>query len=186
MMSIFGRWAKLGSAKARRWVAGVVALLTAVAAVQTFFSYVASYEQARLAEERATRMTQLAAEIRRLREAPTFAAVGADSQQSIARRIEEALRESGLSEDRVLRIQPPNQPYRLSDSPYQVYPTRIELQNVTLPQFVDFAYALHDASKGLTVTDVRLWAPRSATGVGAERWSVEVTLTQLAFSPKTR
>ena len=131
-------------------------------------------------------MTQLAAEIRRLREAPTFAAVGADSQRSIARRIEEALRESGLSEDRVLRIQPPNQPYRLSDSPYQVYPTRIELQNVTLPQLVDFAYALHDASKGLTVTDVRLWPPRSATRAGAERWSVEVTLTQLAFSPKTR
>ena len=185
-MSLFGRWTKLESARVSGWLGGAVALLTVVAAVQTFFAYVASRQQVLRAEERAAQVTQVAAEIRRLREVPTFAAVGADSQRSIARRIEEALRESGLSEDHVLRIQPPNQPYRLGDSPYQVYPTRIELQNITLPQLVDFAYALHDASKGLTVTDMRLWEPRSASGVGAERWSVEVTLTQLAFSPKTR
>ena len=185
-MSVFRGWTKLESAKTGRWVAGGIVLLTVVAAVQTFFVYMGSRQQVIQAEERAARLAQVVAEIQRLRDVPTFAAVGADSQRSIARRIEEALRETGLSEDRVLRIQPPNQPYRLGDSPYQVYPTRIELQNVTLSQLVDFAYALHDASKGLTVTDLRLWAPRSATGVGAERWSVEVTLTQLAFSPKTR
>ncbi len=170
----------------RRWAPVVGTLLAVSLAIWLQLGYRESRERLREAQRRLAECRRLSNQIRRLESMPTFAAVGADSQSSIARRIERALEDSHLSEEAVLRIQPPAQPYRLGESPYQVYPTRIELKGVTLVQVVDFAYALNDAENGLTVTDLRLWAPRGETPMGRETWSVEVTLTQLAFSPKNR
>ncbi len=176
------RWKEtLGRSMPLVGIAAAIALCLTV-----YFRYEESSRQLADASRQLTECRRLAAEIRRLEAMPTFAAVDADSQREIARRIEQALRESQLPEDAVLRIQPPAQPFRLGDTPYQVFATRIELKQVSMRQLVRFAHALSDSQKGLAVRDVRLWTPRRDSEPTAETWSVEVTLTQLAFSPKTR
>jgi len=64
-----------------------------------------------------------------------------------------------------------------------MWPTRIELRQVNLPQVIRFADQVVDESSGLTMRDLRLRSP-AETPTG-ETWSAEITLTQLTFSPKT-
>ncbi len=168
------------------WLGALVGTSLFILAGVAYGRYTASLERLHDARARLAQCRQLADDIRRLDTLPAFAAIDADSQDATARRIERALHAARLPEDAVLRILPPAQPYRLGDSPYQVYATRIELKQVAMRQVVEFALALHDAEQGVTVRDLRLWSPgRRPTGA-TETWSAEVTLTQLAFSPKTR
>ena len=128
----------------------------------------------------------LVAQIAELQELPQFAALEADTPQTIRQRIEEATRQARLPAGALVRIEP-RSPVRLGDSEYRVWATRLELSNVTLEQITVFSHALLDEERGLTVRDLRLWslANESTAGTG-ETWSAEATLTQVTFSPKSR
>lgn len=139
------------------------------------------------------RCAQLAADIQALRELPQFAVLEAESDETTATRIEEAARAAALPghkpglPGRAITLIQPQSPQRLSDSPYQVRPYRIDLVGVTLEQLVVFAHHLADESRGMTVRDLRMRdASVDSDQRGRELWDVELTLTQLIFSPNSR
>jgi len=128
----------------------------------------------------------LVAEITELQDLPQFAALEADRPQTIRESVEQATKTARLPAASLIRIQP-QPPFRLGNSEYRLWPTRLELNAVTLQQVTSFAHALADEQRGLTVRDLRLWTPTSESTAGSgETWSAEITLTQVTFSPKSR
>ena len=129
---------------------------------------------------------RLVAEIAGLQELPQFAALEPDSSSLIGQRIEQATKDARLEPASLIRIQP--QPsFRMGNSDYRLWPTRLELSQVTLEQVASFAHSLADEERGLTVGDLRIWTTSSASSAGMqESWSSEITLTQVTFSPTSR
>ena len=129
---------------------------------------------------------RLVAEIAGLQELPQFAALEPDSSTMIGQRIEQANKAAQLPAASLIRIQP-QPPFRLGNSEYRLWPTRLELNQVTLEQVARFAHGLADEERGLTVRDLRLWTTSSSSNAGMpESWSSEITLTQVTFSPTSR
>jgi hypothetical protein len=128
----------------------------------------------------------LAAEIAGLQELPPFAALEADSPTKIRQRIDQATQAAHLPEGALVRIQP-QPPYRLGDSEYRLWSTRLELSNLTLQQLTTFSHALVDEVRGSTVRDLRIWNnSNDSIAGGPELWSAEITLTQVTFFPTSR
>lgn len=129
---------------------------------------------------------RLAIAIQQNRTLPKRASQEASSATDLTRRIEEASQRARLPTENLVRIEP--QPaQRVGETSYKAQPTRIELREATLRQLVPFLLALSDEESGLQVTDLRLVEPRQTATLATfgETWNVEVTLTQLVFSPKT-
>jgi hypothetical protein len=158
-------------------------------AVLALFGYVrmnVSAAAMRTAAQDAHRCRELLAEITALQELPQFAALEADSPQAFRQRINQATQTARLPQASLLRIQP-QPPYRLGNSEYRLWPTRLELSNVTLQQITTFSHDLVDEERGLTVRDLRLWPASSESTAGRqEAWSAEITLTQVTFFPTSR
>ncbi len=164
-------------------IASIAALI--IAGIWSFVEYRASAEQVELASADLAECQRLSADIKQMKSLPTFAALEADSPRRTAERIESAVDQAALPETALVRIQPQS-PYRIGNSTYRIWPTRLELKQVTLAQITAFAHALSHADEGLAVRDLRVWYPGREDDKGPEIWSAEITLTQLAFSPKTR
>ena len=157
-----------------------------IVALSSYWRLSSSSAELELEARDTGRCAQLAADIKALRELPRFAVLEATSAEMTAKRIEEAASVSRLP-GRAISLIRPQSPFRLSDSPYQVRPYRIELTAVTLQQLIAFAHHLADESRGMTVRDLRIRdASRDSNRRGPELWSVELTLTQLIFSPNSR
>jgi hypothetical protein len=165
------------------WLAlGVLAVL----AVWGYLRMNANALAMRAAEQDVRDGRELLAEIAALRELPQFAALNADSPKMTRDRIERATQIASLPEDSLVRIQP-QPPFRLNDSEYRLWSTRLELSNATLEQITTFAHSLVDEQRGLTVRDLRLWSNGGDSIAGSqEQWSAEITLTQVTFFPKSR
>lgn len=164
------------------------ALALGGAALLVLFGYLKMNAEAAAMREASEELRQcqtLVAEIAELQELPQFAALEADTPKTIRERIEQATLAARLPAGALVRIEP-RSPVRLGNSQYRVWPTRLELSNVTLQQITTFSHALVDEERGLTVRDLRLWSNISeSTAGGRETWSAEATLTQVTFSPKS-
>ena len=146
----------------------------------------ASAAAMRAASHEVRECRKLLADIAALQELPQFAALEADSPQSIRQRIDQATQNARIPEASLVRIEP-QPPFRLGDSEYRLWSTRLELSNVNLQQITTFSHALVDEERGLTVRDLRLWSNSSDSTAGSqESWSAEITLTQVTFFPTSR
>jgi hypothetical protein len=128
----------------------------------------------------------LASEMTALRELPQFAVLEAESVETIFGHIQRAVESALLPPKSLVRVQP-SAPSYLGDSSYRIRPIRLELEEVTMRQLITFAHHLVDENRGLTVRDLEFWhAGTDSSSAPGERWSAELTLTQLIFSPMTR
>ena len=158
----------------------------AVLALVGYLRMNASAAAMRAASQDVRECRKLLAEIAALQELPQFAALEADSPKSIRQRIDQATQTARMPEASLVRIEP-QPPLRLGDSEYRLWPTRLELSNVTLRQITTFSHALVDEERGLTVRDLRLWSNSGDSTAGSqEPWSAEITLTQVTFFPTSR
>jgi hypothetical protein len=75
-------------------------------------------------------------------------------------------------------------PVRVADSAYLEKPTTVQLRTVSLSQLVDFLCQLSGGENGPQVKALRLTTPHLTED--DNRWSVELTLTYLIYSPPPR
>ena len=127
---------------------------------------------------------QLARKIDRLKIAPAQESLHERSQEDLAHKIEQAAQLAKIPGSAILSINP--QPgRRLGNSSLSAQPTNVQLRDVPLKQLVKFLIELSADESGLQPTSLRLTAPRTPPGKEAlERWSVELVLTYLVFSPE--
>ena len=125
-------------------------------------------------------------EIARLKQAPQVAALNVESSGDISKRVAAARTAAGLPNS-IVMSEKPGEPTRIRRTNFRIRSTVIELQPVTVPQLIEFCDALHDGETGSLVRDITLSSPRNDTsGGGQEKWSVQLTLTQTIFSPKSK
>jgi hypothetical protein len=128
----------------------------------------------------------IAEEITALRELPQLAVLEAESDETIINHIVDAAENASIKSRSIARIQP--DPFvSLGESSYRIRPVRTDVNQVTLEQLISFAHRLVDEKRGLTVRDLRLSHPvRERAPSALEMWNIELTLTQLIFSPNSR
>ncbi len=172
----------------RRWLlltslAMALVVLIVVAALRTQRAYLGIES----ASENLLRVQELASAIGKLRRTPTQAALASTPTGEIARKLQLAAEKATIPLAQLSRIDP--RPIRrMGDSAYLAQETRVELRNVTLAQLVTWLQEITAQANDLTATGLRLVAPREPNPASdaSETWSVEVTLTQLVFSPQSR
>jgi hypothetical protein len=126
-----------------------------------------------------------------LRKKPDRAAQQSSSQVTLAKTIEESATRSGLENSQVVSIEPQS-PRRVGNTSYEEYATVVRVEGVTLSQLAKLAAAfrMQDAgSHPLEVSAIRLSVPFQSGQRGGERdeaWNMELTLTYLVYSPKSR
>ena len=125
---------------------------------------------------------RLAADIRRLRQQPAVASGRELQVAELAQRIERAAVDAGVSPQAIVRIAPESA-RRLSETPYRERPTRVDLRGVSLRQLVGFLHRLSAAGPDLQARHLRVSAPR--TSGASALWNVELTLSQLIYTPMT-
>ena len=77
----------------------------------------------------------------------------------------------------------PSQPVRVPKSSYKRLSTRLSFEDVTLRQLSAFSFHLLQQDPALSVSEVRLHAPRSEL---KGTWSAELTIGYLIYSPYGR
>lgn len=120
------------------------------------------------------------ADIRRLENQPRMASLTEETADDIVKRVNAACDAVGLA----LQSVQPGAVNREANSSYSSRNTTIILNNVALPQLIQFADKVEDFNAGLSIRDLTL-TPTGVGNIGPETWSVNLTLTQLIFSPKS-
>jgi hypothetical protein len=126
-----------------------------------------------------------------LRLKPDRAARESRSQVALAKTIEESATRSGLKPTQVVSIEPQS-PRRVADTPYEEYATLVRIEAVTLGELAKLAEAIREESSAdhpLQVSALRVAVPfqtGKSTDESVEAWNVELTLTYLVYSPKSR
>jgi hypothetical protein len=143
-------------------------------------------EKNRLVEEALARLEESqyrVGQIRLLENQPRMASLTEETPDDLQHRIRAALQMAGMSSQTAFNFDP-GQLTKETNSSYQRRNTTIRLDQVTLPQLVQFVETLQDNEAGLSVRDLVL-SPATRSRSDVESWSVEMTLTQLIFSPKS-
>lgn len=130
-------------------------------------------------------------QIVQLRQKPDRAAQQSRSEVSLAKAIEESATKSGLQTSQVVSIEPQS-PRRVADSSYEEFATLVRVEGISLSQLAKLAQALRStdtSSSNLEISALRLGVPFQSTkaqDAQGEVWNVELTLTYLVYSPKSR
>ncbi|MEM8738839.1 MAG: hypothetical protein AAGG38_10240 [Planctomycetota bacterium] len=123
--------------------------------------------------------------IQKHREAPTRIADREMQLTLLARLVEHAADEAGVSRQKLDRIWP-QPPRRVSDSPYLRKSTQIVVREITLPQAVTFLHQLTNTRDvSLSLDTLRLIASREAerSNGSPETWTVEAAVSELLYQP---
>lgn len=126
-----------------------------------------------------------------LRKKPDRAAQQTSSEVTLAKIIEESATRSGLEPAQVVSIEPQS-PRRVGNSSYEENATVIRVERASLVQLAKLAASLHQQNANtqpLEVASIRLSAPFQSglrSSESTEEWNMELTLTYLVYSPKTR
>lgn len=171
----------------RRHTLSIVLLLVLVLAAGAGWSVHRLHVQSQAAERMVDQLAEcrvLVHKIKALQNKPSMAAASAMPMTDLARLIEDAAKEAGLSLAKLIRISP-NPAQRLGETPYQRKPTQVLLRGVSLEQAIRFLHAVQQHDRELHVTAVRLSAAREPARQtpGSEQWTLEATLSYLIYAP---
>lgn len=125
---------------------------------------------------------KLGNEIQDARENSSVATTNPDSEDKVLARVTEAAESAGFSTQKVLGVSPAD-PIRNGQSDYLTRNTRVSLSAIPLKACVKFAETLSNRD-GFEVASVVLIPPAKVTK--PEKWSAELTLTQLIYEPINR
>jgi hypothetical protein len=127
---------------------------------------------------------QLAEQIETLKAAPAQASLERRTLQDLSRKVEQAAQIAEIPGSAIVSISP-QAGRRMGASALMAHPTSIQFRDTPLRQLVRFLIELAADESGLDATSLRLKAPRNAPPAEAEeRWTVELVLTYLVFSPE--
>ncbi len=159
------------------------ALASGILLYMSLEQYRAAHADAATTLQRLETCRRQSAEIKDMRERPAFAATAIEDVSALTGRIARARRAAQIAEQSVDLVDPRSL-VRLEDSSYLLRPVSIDLRGLRLPQVVQFAAALSDLDAGMWVNQLRL-SPvrRDSEEAEPELWNVELTLTQIVFSP---
>lgn len=124
--------------------------------------------------------------IARLEHQPQRAGARRMPVNQLTQMIEQCVEAAGIEPGRLDRVWP-EPPRRLGDSPYQESVTRILLRRVTLEQLIELLRAIDRAEQRLTVSMLRLTAPRGVDDLeqpGPGYWTVELNISYLIYAPR--
>jgi len=158
---------------------GLAALLAA-----SGFRLVHNRSAAYAAQKNLEDCRQLAAQIDVLKGAPAQASLEQRTQKDLSRKIEQTAQIAEIPASAIISISP-QAGRRLGTSALSALPTNLQVRDVSLKQLVRFLVELSADDSGLQATSLRLTAPRTVPPKEAEeRWSAEMVLTYLVFSPE--
>jgi hypothetical protein len=159
-------------------------IVLVAAAWSTVFAWNA-HQQTESAAENLQACRRLASEIEELQRHAQHTSLVSRSLADLAKLVESAAKEAGISSDSIVRIDP-QAARRVGDTDYQEQATLAELLSITLPQFKTMVEGLASRDANLEVRTVRLRSPREASDVKTEEtWIAEMVLTQRIYAPKT-
>ena len=131
------------------------------------------------------RCVELAKDIGRLRSRPRLAALyTAESAAAITQRAEDAVEAAHMPVGNLESVEP-GSPQPLGASDYLLRPTRIVLNQTSMEQLLRFCRSLTGDTRRLTIRNINLLPAQSADR-GTVRWAVDITLTELVYSPTNR
>lgn len=142
-------------------------------------------EEFAMAREQASNCDDVGRQIDSLRGAPAKVEETARTGEALAKLVESAAQEAGLSNDRIVHVAPA-EPRRIGDSPYLEQTTAVELRAVTLRQLIEFSLSLGRKEPRIKIPAVALRTPPGDINAnnGRELWNVQLTLTAHVFAPK--
>ena len=103
----------------------------------------------------------------------------------ITKQIEDAARGMSLPPATIVVIEP-QVPRRISDSPYKLRVTQLDLKPLVLSEVIALLHNILDRDATLVVSSLRLSSPSRTNDSAAnavEVWTPEVTLTNLIYDP---
>jgi len=130
-------------------------------------------------EAQLERMTEDADGVLRLRTAPRIAVERERPNDELLAEIRDAMERADIPEDLWIGNDP-LPPMRIPQSPYKRLATRLRFEALPLKGLVQFAFHLTHADPALSVSSLRLNAPR---GRDDDTWDVDLTLSYLIYSP---
>ena len=150
------------------------------AAAWAWSQFAESRDNAQAAVEDLNACRHLASALETLRRRPNLA--GAEEMQLavLAQQIESAARSASLPPSSITRIWP-EPARRMGETVYKEKPTQIAVKSVSMRQLVTFLHNLSAGASGLSVSSLRLMAPRGQDN--QDVWSVEATVNYLIYSP---
>jgi hypothetical protein len=119
-------------------------------------------------------------EIRRLENQPRKASLTKETPAEITSRVDRASQEVGVNARKVS----PGELVPEKDSSYSRRDSTVTFDALTLPQVIQFSQMIEEAEAGLSVREITL-KPNTIPNAIQELWQVNLTLTQLIFSPKS-
>ena len=126
----------------------------------------------------------MAAQIKLLKGAPAQASLVHRTQKDLSEKIEQTAQVAKIPASAIISIRP-QAGRRLGTSLLSAMPTDLHIRDVSLKQLVRFLVELSADDSELQTTSLRLTAPRTLPPKEAdERWSAELVLTYLVFSPE--
>jgi hypothetical protein len=119
-------------------------------------------------------------EMRRLENQPRKASLTKETPDEITRRVKKASEEAGIVGQNVSS----GELIPEKNNSYSSRTSFVTFEALTLPQIIQFSQNIEDADAGLSVREIEL-KPSVVPNAGQEQWYVNLTLTQLIFSPKS-
>lgn len=153
-------------------------LLTALA-----FSYLhhgRAMEQARRAADEAEAVRDLAEQVKAVNNRPAVVLTTRDQVRQLSGLVESTATRCGIDPKRITDMNA-EAPRQVGQTPYFRLPTRIEINQVELPQLMDLLAALTEG-ESLTIESCRITAPH--TEVVGKTWNAEFTLAYLLYDPE--
>lgn len=147
--------------------------------VWAFQDYIEKKSEFQAAADRFAESQEKIEEIRRLENQPRKASQKKETPAEIIQRASKASEAAGIVGQNVWSDE-----LKAENSRYSSRTSHVTFEALTLPQIINFCQSIEDAEAGLTVREIDL-TPSLRPNAGQELWSVNLTLTQLIFSPKS-
>jgi len=134
--------------------------------------------------EQLSQMTKGVAEIRQASSQASQVALEFDSPSQLQTRLESAMKLANIPLTSTKSISP-QQTRRLGQTDYQIRAVDVRLVDLELGAALRFLSELQFPSDGFAPTEIVLTPQLSGANGAQEKWTLEATLTQTVFSPKT-
>lgn len=170
--------------RSRRLLIGAIGMSLVMIAAWSWLTMSDARAGAIAANDDLAECKALVESIRKINDRPPVIALEASSQAGISAEVEETVQAVGLPANS-LRIVDPQEPERIGETQYENRSTRIEIEEATLRQILQFSEQMEAKNAGYRMRDLVLTVNENSSR-SRELWDVEAVLTQTVFSPTTQ